>query len=63
MTEEEKSYWSLILLAKYVKEATDWNEAEFINIVYEDYRFEMILGCAFQLHYRDGKNNILRWWI
>ena len=26
MTEQEKNYWSLFLMAKYVQEATDWNE-------------------------------------
>ena len=44
MTEEEKAYWALILMAKYVQEATDWNEKELINNVYKDYRFENILG-------------------
>ena len=47
MTEEEKAYWALILMAKYVQEATDWNEQEFINNIYKDYRFEKILGSSF----------------
>lgn len=47
MTEEEKAYWALILMAKYVQEETDWNEQEFINNIYKDYRFEKILGSSF----------------
>ena len=47
--EEEKNYWALILMAKYVQEATDWNEKEFIDAVYKDYRFENILGSSFLL--------------
>lgn len=47
MTEEEKTYWGLILMVNYVREATDWSEKEFIHIVYEDYRFEYLLGSAF----------------
>ena len=47
--EAEKNYWALILMAKYVQEATDWNEKEFIDAVYKDYRFENILGSAFLL--------------
>lgn len=49
MEETEKNYWALILMAKYVQEATDWNEKEFIDAVYKDYRFEYILGCSFLL--------------
>lgn len=47
--EAEKKYWALILMAKYVQEATDWNEKEFIEAVYKDYRFENILGSSFLL--------------
>lgn len=47
--EAEKNYWALILMAKYVQEATDWNEKEFIEAVYKDYRFENILGSSFLL--------------
>ena len=49
MEETEKNYWALILMAKYVQEATDWNEKEFIDAVYKDYRFENILDSAFLL--------------
>lgn len=47
MTDEEKNYWALILMAKYVEEATKLREKEFVNIVYKDYRFELIFGSAF----------------
>ena len=47
MSEKEKNYFGLILMAKYVGEATDWSEKEFVNTVYRDYRFEYILGSAF----------------
>lgn len=47
MTDEEKNYWALILMAKYVEEATELREREFVNTVYKDYRFELILGSAF----------------
>lgn len=47
MVETEKNYWALILMAKYVQEATDWDEKEFIDAIYKDYRFENILGSSF----------------
>lgn len=47
VVETEKNYWALILMAKYVQEATDWDEKEFIDAIYKDYRFEYILGSAF----------------
>ena len=47
MSEEEKNYWAMIFMAKYIEEATEWSEKVFINTVYKDYRFEYILGSAF----------------
>lgn len=37
----------MILMAIYVEEATELREKEFINTIYKDYRFELILGSAF----------------
>ena len=58
--EAEKNYWALILMAKYVQEATEWNEKEFIDAVYKDYRLIEKLHNDFGIMFKNRDDQNLR---